>query len=144
MNRARIAISAGSALALAAGISAAFARPGELVGAQGLAEVARQNQAAKAQRSKGKALARRAVSELVRASQNTIVLEHLHPRWLRNAVTARLDAGEAITQADVDQMRAAGPGITSDTACTVDGRPCIAKANGLVRCHTPLCGRTIP
>lgn len=50
-----------------------------------------------------------AAQELVRMSNETLVVAHLQPRWLRQAVLDMMDAGAVITHAAVDHLRAQGP-----------------------------------
>lgn len=51
---------------------------------------------------------RAAVNDLVRASQASLVLAHIHPRWLRERVAATIDAGHDVTEADIARWRAEG------------------------------------
>jgi hypothetical protein len=55
-------------------------------------------------------IARADHGDLVRASQQQIVLGHIHPRWLRAEVERRLDRGEDIDAERIEQLRAMGPG----------------------------------
>lgn len=64
--------------------------------------------AAQGSRTDRRASAKAAAAELVGMSNQTLVVAHLHPRWLRELVNAAMDAGQAVTMADVDRWRAQG------------------------------------
>lgn len=59
------------------------------------------------QRNRGEAkrATRRAVGDLVDATQRTVVLAHIHPRWLREMANRAMDLGERVTQDDIDRWR---------------------------------------
>lgn len=52
---------------------------------------------------------RDAALELVRMSNETLVVAHLHPRWLRQAVDDMMDAGANVTHGIVNHLREQGP-----------------------------------
>lgn len=66
----------------------------------------RQQLRAQVMRRRGKSTLKAATSDLVLAGRETIVLEHIHPRWLRQEVDRRLAAGETITEERIEQLRA--------------------------------------
>lgn len=66
-------------------------------------------------RGQKKRLGRAAYDDLVDLGQRTIVLGHIHPRWLRAEVERRLDAGENMNAERVEQLRALGRPLCGDT-----------------------------
>lgn len=57
---------------------------------------------------------RAAAMDLQRISNQTLVVAHLHPRWLRRAVEEAMDLGAVVTHRDVDAIRAADPDTWRD------------------------------
>lgn len=53
--------------------------------------------------------ARAAAQELVAVSNATLVVAHLHPRWLRQAVEVCMDDGAHVDAAFIERLRALGP-----------------------------------
>lgn len=82
----------------------------DLVGTRGVEQIAENQARAKAMRGNLKRSARKAAAALTRMGQNTIVLNHIQPRWLRAEIERRLDAGETIDEERVEQLRAIGAG----------------------------------
>lgn len=102
------ALRSGSVLAmLAAGL--AVEAPSRVIENNGQAMPKGAQRAIRDARSTGKDHSRKAAEELVRISNQTLVVAHLHPRWLRQMVERAMDLGAEVTLADVDAMRAAGP-----------------------------------
>jgi len=66
-------------------------------------------QAAKGSRRDRRDKTKAAAQELVAVSNATVVVAHLHPRWLRQAVEGLMDKGAEIDMAWVEQLRALGP-----------------------------------
>lgn len=60
-------------------------------------------------RAHAKAVSRAAAQELIGISNQTLVVAHLHPRWLRKAVEDMMDTGANVTLADVQTLRDLGP-----------------------------------
>lgn len=79
----------------------------ELVGTSGMAKIANEQAKAKLVRGQRKRSAKAAADHL--AGYQGIILGHIHPRWLRDAVAARLDLGNPVTEQDVAELRARGP-----------------------------------
>lgn len=50
-----------------------------------------------------------AALELMDMSRKTVVVAHLHPRWLRRAVEGLMDKGAEIDMARVERLKADGP-----------------------------------
>lgn len=65
--------------------------------------------AAQGSRQDRRASTKAAAQELVSMSNQTLVVAHLHPRWLRQAVNALMDKGAHIDMAWVEQLKALGP-----------------------------------
>ena len=59
-------------------------------------------------RAERKAKIRAATNELVEIGQRTLVVSHLHPRWLRELVGEALTAGAALDEATVTTWRNGG------------------------------------
>lgn len=65
--------------------------------------------AAQGSRQDRRASTKAAAQELVGMSNQTLVVAHLHPRWLREAVEALMDKGALIDMAWVESLKAGGP-----------------------------------
>lgn len=65
--------------------------------------------ASQANRRERMAKTRAAAQELVGISNQTVVVAHLHPRWLRRAVEGLMDKGAEIDMAWVERLKADGP-----------------------------------
>lgn len=50
-----------------------------------------------------------AAQELVGMSNQTLVVSHLHPRWLRDAVNGLMDKGANVDWAWVETLKSGGP-----------------------------------
>lgn len=59
-------------------------------------------------RGAAKRATRKAVADLVDATGRTIVLSHVHPRWLRGYVEMAMEMGQRVTEADISRWRAEG------------------------------------
>lgn len=77
-------------------------------GIAGVAQIAKDQAAAKQSRAMVKGSARRATEALVALSHTQIVLAHLQPRWLRAEVERRLDAGEDVDTGTLVELRKGG------------------------------------
>lgn len=99
-----------SATALLAVMSAAAyaARAADPVGTRAVEQIAKDQAAAQNMRGQVRRSARAATDVLVKASNASVVLCHIHPRWLREEVARRLDAGEDVDEARIAELRAAG------------------------------------
>lgn len=105
--RKKISLVLGASTSLIAGAFARADRRNALTADQFAAQHARDAEAAKRQ---GKSSLAAAVRDLVTVSQRTVVLNHIHPRWLRAEVERRLDLGEPVDQERIEQLRALGAG----------------------------------
>lgn len=69
----------------------------------------RQREAQGPSRGEKRQLAARAAAEIQAVAEHTVVLAHIHPRWLRREVEALLDAGQDVDNQDIARIRAQGP-----------------------------------
>jgi len=83
-------------------------RSQEHVGIDGALEVARLSKSPRSYRGVMRRKSRSATNALVSLDQEKIVLGHIHPRWLREAVAVVMGHGVDVDQAMVLVMRAAG------------------------------------
>jgi hypothetical protein len=111
MKMKRTAILAGAALARILGHGAREVSPAEM---RRMAEAQQQQREQAGRRRLRGRIAKADHADIVRGSQAELVLGHIHPRWLREEVNRRLDAGEDITEERVEQLRALGPVHVAD------------------------------
>jgi hypothetical protein len=112
MSRSRaLTVAAGAAYAaLAATIASRdMAATSRMIENRGQAMPKGAQRAIRDSREDRKASKRAAAAELVRISNQTLVVSHLHPRWLRECVSDMMAAGANIDMASVDMLRDAGP-----------------------------------
>lgn len=102
--RRNIALMVGAAAALAISREVAADR------AQAITPQELERRTAGPTRGQRKALARGVERELLNTGKQTIVLGHIHPRWLREEIARRFDAGETISDERIEQLRAIGAG----------------------------------
>lgn len=117
MSRARqITVAAYAArAALAASVAAHLTAqepnqlPGRVVENRGQAMPKGARRAVQASRTDRHRMKREAALELMDMSRRTLVVTHLHPRWLRECVSDMMAAGANIDMTAVDMLREAGP-----------------------------------
>jgi len=107
MNRAPLAAAA-AVMALTYGGSAGGGKSAALEGTRGIDEIARRQREVEKRRGDLKRATRTAVVALVQSEERLTSVRHIHPRWLRAAVEALMDAGQTVTTDDVEALRAAG------------------------------------
>lgn len=81
----------------------------ELAGTEGVTQIAKDQARTAQAKARLRQSAKRVTAELVELSENTIILGHIHPRWLRAAVDQALSAGEIVDTDWIEQRRRRGP-----------------------------------
>lgn len=109
-NRHRSIVTARLASSAALAINTAFRKEAEqtFTPTQAMQRIAEDQHRDEMHRYRLRQSKRAAVNDLVRASQASLVLAHIHPRWLRERVATVIDAGHDVTEADIARWRAEG------------------------------------